>query len=234
MNCCPIFSDEPLSFEERQQHGKTGAVGFVNKPDGDKSFQVNMCEAPCKDCNSFGWFCYQCLPFTCCCAQYHLRKKLLNNDMSQYLCFQGQFECCCGAIKPGQCYEKQCPEVMLCLESCCLNGLALSATRMNVMEQHNLRSDPMDVKLIRCNNCIQVASCVCDCIAIISCKRDFRNAARILDVISYIVYHTVSGCMTAQVANEMDYRSGEEVFHAIPTEATVLNTPLTAEAQTIN
>ena len=34
------------------------------------------------------WWCGQFIPFTMCCAQYFLRKKVLNDDMTKYSCCQ--------------------------------------------------------------------------------------------------------------------------------------------------
>ena len=46
----------------------------------------------CPDgCKSFGWFCGQFFSPTCGITQCLLRKKVLNNDMTKYSCFQGEF-----------------------------------------------------------------------------------------------------------------------------------------------
>ena len=91
-----------------------------------------------------------------------------------------------------------CCEVTLC------PGLAVSASRMTIMDQYDLRSDPCDNRLIRFNNCMQMLSCVCWVLAFID--NQFMECARIIDLIADIIFHTVSGCMTAQVAYEMKYQ----------------------------
>jgi hypothetical protein len=45
---------------------------------------------------------------------------------------------------------------------------------------------------------------VCDTVAIF--YPDARDLANIIDMIAEITYHTVSGCMTAQVAHEINYQ----------------------------
>jgi len=90
-----------------------------------------------------------------CCAQYALRVKVLEGDMTRYSCFQGYFDCCC-CIRAGSMGESSCPELCLCLEACCCNSLAVSASRALVMDQYDIMSDPCDNRLINFNNCIQV------------------------------------------------------------------------------
>lgn len=65
------------------------------------------------------------------------------------------------------------------------------------MEKYNLSSDACDYRLIRINNCLQCLSIICDIASIFN--RNLRQIACILDYASDIMYHAVSGCMTAQV-----------------------------------
>lgn len=46
--------------------------------------------------------------------------------------------------------------------------------------------------------------CICDTVAVF--YPDARDLANIIDLIAEITYHTVSGCMTAQVAHEINYQ----------------------------
>jgi len=68
-------------------------------------------------------------------------------------------------------------------------------------------TDPCDNRLIRCNNCLQALRCICDTIAIF--YKDAQDLATIIDIIAEITYHTVSGCMTAQVAHEINYQNAQ-------------------------
>jgi hypothetical protein len=155
-----------------------------------------------------GWFCGQFCPFTCCCTQFCLRRKVLENDMSKYSCCQGYFNCCC--FKSGSMGEESCPDLCLAIEACCCNNLAVSASRMYVMQKYDLSSDPCDYRLIRINNCLQALSCICDILAVFI--DGLKDCAQILDCISDLFFHCVSGCMTVQVAHEMDYQSSQPLL----------------------
>lgn len=156
-------------------------------------------DSPCVDgISSFGWFCGQCFPLTCGITQYLLRRKVLGGDMSKYICCQGYVNCCC--FGPDKALgEGNCPDLCLCLEAHILNSCAVSFSRIYVMDKYQLSSDPCDYRLIRINNCIICASIICDILGRI--YGPFGLIASILDLISEIVYHIVSGCMTAQVRN---------------------------------
>mmetsp|Transcript_16031 Transcript_16031/g.16148 ORF Transcript_16031/g.16148 Transcript_16031/m.16148 type:complete len:212 (-) Transcript_16031:167-802(-) len=189
--CC-IFSSDPVE-------DPTGRL----KTFQGQNFQTTMMAAPCANCpSSCCWFTCQFIPFTSCCTQYFLRRKVLDGDMSKYSCFQGYSDCCC--IRAGSLGEQNCPDCCLCLEACCCNCIAVSASRIYVMEQYNLGSDPCDYRLINFNNCIQALACICNILAMFI--PDLREIARIIDCIADCVYHTVSGCMTAQTAYEVDYQ----------------------------
>lgn len=157
--------------------------------------------APFVNCSSFGW----CLGQYFCpgCAQYALRRKVLDYDMSRYSCFQGYVTVCC-CVREGVCHEQECPDFCAFMEGCLCNCVAISASRQYVMEKHNLASDPCDYKLIRINNCLQCFACLCDLLAIID--KGFKHFARIVDTVADIFYYMITGCMTAQVANEIDYQ----------------------------
>ncbi len=161
--------------------------------------------APCAECPySCFWFMGQFLPATCGITQFCLRRKALENDLSKYRCFQGQFIVCC-CIKADACCEESCPCLCLCIEAHLCNAMAISATRMFVMEKYDLQTDPCDNRLIRFNNCVQYIRCIVDIIAIF--YDDARALAQIIDLIADFIYHSVSGCMTAQVAHELNYQA---------------------------
>ena len=115
--------------------------------------------------------------------------------MSKYVCCQGYVNCCC--FKAGSLGEESCPDICLCLEACLCNGCAVSASRLYVMDKYNLTSDPCDYRIIRFSNFIQLLACVCNILAIFI--DELRQIAWILDRFADLVYHIVSGCMTAQV-----------------------------------
>ena len=73
------------------------------------------------------------------------------------------------------------------------------------MEEYNLESDPCDYRLIRINNCIQMLSCCCSILAVFN--RNFNALAQLINLVSDLVYYSVSGCMTAQVAAEINHHN---------------------------
>lgn len=195
---CICFSSAPLG-EEEQVNQRYTPFRMSGNP-----MYTPMHKAPCSDCpTSCFWFLGQFLPVTSGCTQYFLRRKTINYDMTKYKCFQGQFTVCC-CIKGGSCYEESCPTCCLCLEAHCCNGPAVSASRALVMDQYNLIADPCDNQLARFSNCMQYLTCICYTLAMFD--DSFRDLAQIIDFIAEIVYHTVSGCMTSQVAAEINYQ----------------------------
>lgn len=160
-------------------------------------FYFLQMNAPCVDCpTSCCWCLGQFIPFTMGCTQCALRRKVLEGDMSKYQCFQGYYTICC-CIKGGSMNEDSCPDFCAFLEGCLCNCVAVSASRVYVMEKYNLTSDACDYRIIRINNCLQLLACVCDILAIFI--DSLRQLARVIDNIADCFYHTVSGCMTAQV-----------------------------------
>ena len=138
--------------------------------------------------------------------------------MSKYICCQGYLNCCC--FKAGECCEESCPDCCLCLEALLCNSCAVSASRLYVMDKYQLSSDPCDYRIIRFSNCLQCLACkltafllhialcynhfmscivvgICDILAIFI--EELRQIACFLDRLADLVYHIVSGCMTAQV-----------------------------------
>ena len=77
------------------------------------------------------------------------------------------------------------------------------------MEEYNLESDPCDYRLIRINNCIQLFACLCSVLALID--ENLAGFAAILDRLADLIYHLTSGCMTAQVAYEVDYHTASSM-----------------------
>lgn len=107
---------------------------------------------------------------------------------------EGYYNCCDSACSCG---EQNCPSLCLCIESFLCNSCAVSASRMYVMERYELQSDPCDYRLIRINNCIQILACVCNVLAIFIDA--LRPLANLLNYFADLMYHCISGCMTAQV-----------------------------------
>ena len=154
-----------------------------------------------------------------CCGltQCQLRSKALDGDMTKYSCAQGRGGCC-GCIKgDDSCWEPSCPAFCACLEGHCCNCQALNASRYYTMEKYNLKSDICDHRLILCSNFMLTLACVCECAAkctfgfcpcCLACPwlNPFQVLAWYVDLIALFIHQCVSGCMTAQVANEINYQ----------------------------
>lgn len=125
-----------------------------------------------------------CLPF---CSAYYTRYRVLDGDMSRYVCCQGSsnLPIICRSFKKGMinvhdfstfsntlnsgymdnycfhagsCGERNCPTFCLCVESLICVGPSMSSSRVMVMDQYGLRSDPCDNRVIRLANCLQILS----------------------------------------------------------------------------
>lgn len=149
--------------------------------------------------------------FCCpCCAACDTRLAALrtvNNvkeGLPHYECFQGYFACCDECCQPCRDASKG---SLLCLacETWCCPSFSISATRFLLQDAYHIRSDPCDNRIIRFNNCIQCLSCFCDILACFN--RNFEGCAQLLDCIACSVWHTLMGCMTGQVFEELEYRS---------------------------
>lgn len=58
-----------------------------------------------------------------CCAQIYIRRKALHYDMNKYTCCQGYMDGVVPCVKSGNCGERSCPNLCLCMEVC--NWLSL-------------------------------------------------------------------------------------------------------------
>eukprot|EP00640_Fibrocapsa_japonica_P004394 CAMPEP_0113935946 /NCGR_PEP_ID=MMETSP1339-20121228/2967_1 /TAXON_ID=94617 /ORGANISM="Fibrocapsa japonica" /LENGTH=226 /DNA_ID=CAMNT_0000938251 /DNA_START=97 /DNA_END=777 /DNA_ORIENTATION=- /assembly_acc=CAM_ASM_000762 len=189
MACClTCFSDDPIEGDKYGHYSNT--------------FQLSMKDATCQEPGCCLASCF-CPP----CAQYIIRQKALEGDMSNYRCCQGYYDEAC--LKSGSCGESSCPEVCLCFEATFCNSCAVSSTRRLVMDTYLLQSDPCDRRLIRLNNCIQCLTCPCHILAI--CDPEFRDCAQPVDYCANCFYYSVAACMTTQVNFEIDYQKAKPI-----------------------
>uniref|UniRef100_A0A6U3WGL3 Uncharacterized protein n=1 Tax=Ditylum brightwellii TaxID=49249 RepID=A0A6U3WGL3_9STRA len=203
--CLFCFSGDKLESDEAK--GKYGAA-YGKYADNEEKFDITMCQAPCSEP---GCYCASMLCFVC--AQVHLRKKALNHlnpgsGWSDYLCCQGVFGGCC-CLQPGNMGEQSCPCCCMCLEACACPGMAISASRAIIMDRYNLGLDEDDVRLIRCNNCLQILALCASCLNICIDFEGDDLVVGIINAIADIVFFCVSGCMTAQVNREINKRGTE-------------------------
>jgi len=97
----------------------------------------------------------------------------------------------------------------MCLEGFCCPGMAVSASQGMIMQQYGLGLDEDDVRLIRCNNCLQVLACVASLLNICIDFNGDDAVVGIINLIADIVFCCMSGCMTARTYHEIKEREKE-------------------------
>eukprot|EP00049_Salpingoeca_infusionum_P028063 m.36035 g.36035 ORF g.36035 m.36035 type:complete len:188 (-) comp9951_c0_seq1:1856-2419(-) len=144
-----------------------------------REWETTMMHAGCDNPGGCALACF----FPCCMA-YSLRKRALDNKMADYKCCQG-YICpnCVDCFVPDQ---SQCPEFCLCLEVTFFQSCAISATRIFVQEQRQIITDPCDIKIIACNNAMQILTCICRVLAHVN--GIFGHVARLIQLAADIVY----------------------------------------------
>ena len=185
--------------------------------DNEATFKVKLCGAPCAEpC------CWMGSMLLWPCAQYKLRYMSLNHvepgsGWSNYQCCQGMFGGCC-CIQPGNMGESSCPQCCMCLEGCLLPGMAVSASQGVIMQRYGLGLDSDDVKLIRCNNCLQLLACVASCLNICI---DFDGDDGELMVLCFLVtlqhtQHISSSPITATIYQPLsDWLISWRILHSV-------------------
>ena len=89
-----------------------------------------------------------------------------------------------------------------------------------IMDKYDLMPDPCDNRLIRMNNCLYLASCICYVASMF--VRELEHAAQILDCISEVLYCSTLGCMTAQTYAEVQFReqaASAVVYQPMPADS---------------
>ncbi len=164
-----------------------------------------MCQAPYR-----APLCWCTAMFCPCPSMVYMRHRALNHvypnsGWSQYKCCQGYFGGCF-CLQPGSMGEDACPIPCMCLESCLCPGLAVTSNSMILREYYHLGLDEDDVRLIRCNNCLQILACCLSLVAcFFPCQAD-EEIAHIVGCLADLMFCCVSGCMTAQLDHEIQFR----------------------------
>lgn len=153
-----------------------------------------------------------CSFFLCPCFAYYARYRAIHQKMDDYRCCQGYFDelCCCFLPCPGFLRERNCPQFCLAMESCCCIGPSISSTRMLVMDEYDLVSDPCDNRIVKCSNCLQIMSLLFYCF----CGKD--SASIFVQYLAYVVFYLTFGCMTAQVLYEVDFQESDNCSMSVP------------------
>lgn len=180
--CLCLFDDSPVE-------GKTRT--------GQNQFKTGMKDAPCND-PLFCIFSCLCMP----CSNCFLRYKAIDENMDNYICCQGHYDCNC--FKAGSIGDQGNP-CCLAIEGLCCSSCAVSATRMHLMDKYDLSSDPCDNQIIRFNNFMQMLACICEILACI--EPAFRDLADIIGCIADLVFIATASCMNAQGHYEITERA---------------------------
>lgn len=110
-------------------------------------------------------------------------------------------------------------------------GPSISATRMMVMDQYEIKPDPCDNRLIRLTNCLMVMSCVCDLLSI--CMKELRHFANIIHSLANCVAYATIGCMASQVFKEIAYRKQFRDEYGSLGDSDKLNSPMLGHAKVV-
>ena len=77
------------------------------------------------------------------------------------------------------------------------------------MQQYSLGLDEDDVRIIRCNNCLQILAICASCLNICIDFEGDDAVVGIINLVADITFCCVSGCMTARVYHEIKEREKE-------------------------
>merc|ERR1712000_147325 len=166
-----------------------------------RQWETSMMPSPCEQPKGCCAACF-CPPCMAC----YLRGRALQYDWTKYKCCQGYICWRCVSCCPTE----SCPQCCLCLEVWLCESCAISATRIYVQEERQIQTDPCDNRIIRFNNCMQILSCICHIMAMISDM--FEAAAAIIDLIADITYCITQACMQAQTCHEPELHKTPEAY----------------------
>merc|ERR1712070_306937 len=120
-----------------------------------------------------------------------------------YKCCQGFSPCCNDCLDALVCCTGDARCCCMCVECLLCPGLAISASRVQLMIAGALQPDPADFQIIRFNNCMQMLACICHIAAIFN--RNLRSLAHLVEVFSHVVFMCTAGCMAAQIHHEVKH-----------------------------
>lgn len=143
-----------------------------------------------------------CLLAACCpnCISYLLRKQLIYNDMTRYVCCNGDCPC------SGRMGEQSCPEVCLCLEVFVCFTQSVASTRWAIQDQQRISNTPCDNCLIGTMIFCQYLACLCDIAACLSGSQELAELAHCIDNIAQLIWCSVCACMQTQHKVQLDAR----------------------------
>ena len=196
--CFP--KDPPAQAKAKGMHG-AGYNLYLAKQGMPHDFALGLKDAPCAEpaCCIMGTFGAPC-GFTACWARKAVLEKY-SGGIDNFRCMQGYLGSCC-CLNPDSCFPGS--PVGLCLEGCCCPMLSLSVARIHLMDQKQIRPDPMDYQIIFMSNLLQIISCIVSIAAALTDNKALDQAAVIIDLIADLFTLSVAGCMAAQVSYELN------------------------------
>lgn len=143
-----------------------------------------------------------CLLAACCpnCISYMLRKQLIYNDMTRYVCCNGDCPC------SGRMAEQSCPEFCLCMEVFVCFTQSVASTRWAIQDQQRIMNTPCDNCLIGTMVFCQYLACLCDIAACLSGSQELAEIANFIDQIAQLIWCSVCACMQTQHKIQLDAR----------------------------
>ena len=192
--------DPPEKANARGAHGAEFNL-YIGKQSLPNEFALGLKDAPCAEpkCCILGTLGAPC-GFTACWARKTVLEKY-GRGMDDFVCFQGYLPGCC-CIQPAACLPGS--PAGLVLEGCLCPMMSLSIARIHLMDNKQIRPDPMDWQIIQYSNFLQLVSCIFSIVAAVSGKRELEEAATLLDLIADCFTLSVGGCMAAQVHYELN------------------------------
>lgn len=221
--CLFFFADEPP--HDIIKPGDPRAKYYFNSL---PEFQVPLDRAPCAEpgCCLSSCFCWYC---SVCWMRYEVLEHT-GEGMKSYTCCQGYAPpgCPAGGWCSAEWYEQfcfvsSCPHLCLCCEAVCCPGCSVTATRFVMMDHYGLGASPVDNQIIRCNNFMQMLSCVCQVLGI--CFRPCRDMAPMVECLADLVFTATVSCMAAQIHHEIKFRKAGGATGIAVAQAPVVGEP---------
>ena len=202
MPCCLCFSDAPLNENELKGQRAVAIGRYVANVN---TFQTKLIDVPCS-CATLPCCLISAWPYLSPCVQVHMRHRVLNHvspgsGWKHYQCCQGHCDVCCFKASDT---PHTFPRTCMCLEACCCTGLAASANRFVIMDKYGLMPDPCDNSLIRMNNFLLLARCICDIAAIFD--KNLRHAAQIYQRVQSARYISFRHAASSHRRADAQYR----------------------------
>uniref|UniRef100_A0A7S0QVX8 PLAC8 family protein n=1 Tax=Pyramimonas obovata TaxID=1411642 RepID=A0A7S0QVX8_9CHLO len=148
-------------------------------------------------------------PLCCCgsllcppCASYAVRKRVLYDDMSRYVCCGGHCPC------SGKMGEQSSPELCLACEVCCCFSQSVASSRFLIQDEFHIENTACDNCLVGFMICISQVACVFRLLACLTGNDELERLADILSCIADLTYCSVCACMQTQHKVELDVRDG--------------------------